>query len=206
MDAFLTPILSYVLLYKYIAIFVVVYTGAVIIPWPANAMLLAVGAFASQGFISFWLSLVVAVVANCLGDLTDYGIARKFGERFIHKFKIDKVRFFIRLKEELITDGAVTIFITRFAGSLSSVTNFLAGFVEVPFMTFLWFDLLGNFIEPFAALTLGYAVGNYWSDFSNLLSLIAGIFAAAILLFVLARIYRRMMKKYEEPEAGPEAK
>jgi membrane protein DedA with SNARE-associated domain len=65
-------------------------------------------------------------------------------------------------------------------------------------MTFLWFDLLGNIIEPFGALALGYAVGNYWSEFSNLLSLIAGIFAAAIVLFVLARIYRRIAKKYSE--------
>src|ERR1700685_4512947 len=109
MDSLLAPILSYVLLYKYIAIFFVVYTGAVIVPWPANAMLLAVGAFASQGYISFWASLGVAVVANCLGDLTDYAIARKFGEAFIHKFKIDKIRFFIRVKEELITDAAVTV-------------------------------------------------------------------------------------------------
>ncbi len=196
MDALLTPILSYVLLYKYVAIFLIVYSGAVIIPWPANAMLLAVGAFASQGFFSFWISLAVAVVANTLGDLTDYALTRKFGEPFLRKFKLDKVRFFIRLKEELVTDAAVTVFITRFAGSLSSITNFLAGLVEVPFWTFLWFDLLGNIVEPFGALALGYAVGNYWSDFSNLLSLIAGIAAAGILLFVLARIYRRMMRKY----------
>jgi membrane protein DedA with SNARE-associated domain len=197
MDALLNPILSYVLLYKYIAIFFVVYTGAVIVPWPANAMLLAVGAFASQGYISFWISLAVAVTANTLGDLTDYGISRWFGDSFIHRFGIDKVRFFIRLKEELVTDAAVTVFTTRFAGSLSSITNFLAGLVEVPFMTFLWFDLLGNIVEPFAALTLGYAVGNYWSNFSNLLSLTAGIIAAAVLLFMLARIYKRMMRKYE---------
>lgn len=196
MDALLTPILSYVLLYKYAAIFFVVYTGAVIIPWPANAMLLAVGAFASQGYIDFWISLSVAVVANCLGDLTDYAVARRFGERLIRRLKIDKVRFFVRLKEELIADAWITVFITRFAGSLSSITNFLAGFVEVPFAAFFWSDFLGNIIEPFGALALGYAVGNYWSDFSNLLSLTAGIFAAGALIFVLARIYRRIMKRY----------
>lgn len=198
MDSLLAPILSYVLLYKYVAIFFVVYTGAIIIPWPANAMLLAVGAFASQGFISFWASLAVAVTANTLGDLTDYAVARKYGEWVIRKLKLDKVRFFLRIKEELIADAGVTVFMTRFAGSLSSITNFLAGFVEVPFMTFFWFDLIGNTIEPFGALALGYAVGNYWSNFSNLLSLIAGIFAAAILLFMLGRIYRRIMKRYEE--------
>ena len=197
MDALLTPILSYVLLYKYITIFIIVYTGAVIIPWPANAMLLAVGAFASQGYFSFWISLVVAVVANTLGDLTDYGLTRKFGEVIIKKLKIDKVRFFLHLKEELHTDAAVTVFVTRFAGSLSSVANFLSGLVGVPFMTFLIFDTLGNIIEPLAALSIGYLVGNYWNDFSSLLSLIAAIFAVGIILFIVARMYRRMLKKYK---------
>lgn len=50
----LSSLPSYVLLYKYVAIALVVYSGAVILPLPANAMLLAVGAFASQGYFSFW--------------------------------------------------------------------------------------------------------------------------------------------------------
>ena len=159
-------------------------------------MLLAVGAFASQGYFSFWWSLTVAVIANTLGDLTDYGLARKYGEKIIQKLRIDKIRFFLQVKEELVTDAAITVFTTRFAGALSTVANFLAGLVEVPFKTFLWYDLLGNFIEPFAALSLGYLVGNYWNDFSNLFSLIAGIVATAVMLFILIRIYRRMLQKY----------
>jgi membrane protein DedA with SNARE-associated domain len=196
MDSLLTPLLSYVLLYKYITIILVVYIGAVGVPLPANAMLLAVGAFASQGFFSFWISLAVAVIANTLGDLTDYSLTRKYGEVIIRKLKMDKVKFFGNLKEELKNDAAVTVFTTRFAGSLSSITNFLAGLVEVPFLTFLFYDILGNIIEPFVALLIGYLVGNYWSNFSNLLSLAAGIIAVAIIIFILTRIYRRITKKY----------
>ena len=195
MDALLGPLLSYLLLYKYAALFIVVYSGAIILPLPVNAMLLAVGAFSSQGYFSFWISLALAVTANTLGDLTDYGITRRYGEAVTRKLKIDKARFFIQLKEELRTDAAVTVFTTRFAGSLSSIANFLAGLVGVPFTTFLFFDLLGNIIEPFAALAIGYLVGNYWSDFSGFLSLIAGMVAAGVILFILARIYRRMAGK-----------
>jgi membrane protein DedA with SNARE-associated domain len=198
MDSLLNPLLSYLLLYKYVALFIIVYTGAIMVPFPVNAMLLALGAFASQGYFSFWASLVIAVTANTLGDLTDYGIARKYGEWVIHKLRFDKVRFFIRLKEELRTDAAVTVFVTRFAGSMSSISNFLAGWVKVPFMTFFTFDLLGNIIEPGVALSLGYLVGNYWSDFSNLLSIIAGIAAVCIILFILLRMYRKMEAKYLE--------
>jgi membrane protein DedA with SNARE-associated domain len=197
MILFGSSLLSFILLYKYWALFLIVYLGAILVPWPVNLMLVAVGAFSSQGYFNFWISLAVAVVANTLGDLTDYGVTRYFGERVIRLLQLHRFRFFHHLQEELRTDAAVTVFLTRFAGSLSSITNFLAGLVGVPFKTFFTFDLLANIIEPFGALFLGYLVGNYWSDFSNLLSLIAGIFAVVVLLFVLLRIYKRITKKYE---------
>lgn len=196
MDYILNPLLSYLLLYKYSALFVIVYSAAIILPLPSNAMLLAIGAFSSQGYFSFWTSLAIAVTANTLGDLTDYGITRKYGNAVIRVLKLDRRRFFANLKEELRTDAAITVFTTRFAGSLSPVANLLSGLAGVSFATFLLYDFLGNMIEPFGALLLGYLAGNYWSDFSNLLGIIAGIVAVGIVIFILLRIYRRIMRKY----------
>jgi membrane protein DedA with SNARE-associated domain len=195
MDALLGFLLSYVLIYKYVAIFLVVYFSALILPLPANAMLLAVGAFASQGYLSVWVSLAVAAVANTLGDLTGYGITRKYGEAVIRKLRMSRVNVFGYLREELREDAAVTVFTTRFAGSLSTASNFLAGLVGVPFLTFFFFDLVGNIIEPAIALGLGYLVGDYWSDLPEFMGLIAGMVAVGVVLFILARIYRRTMKK-----------
>ncbi len=191
----LNSLLSYVLLYKYAAIALVVYSSAVILPLPSNAMLLAVGAFASQGYINFWYSLAVAVTANTLGDLTDYGITRRWGERVTRALHLHKFKFYNQLQEELRTDAAITVFTTRFAGSLSPVANFLAGLVGVPLKIFLVNDLAGNLIEPFCALALGYLVGDYWNDFSDLLELVAAIIAVGVIMFVLIRMYRRMTKQ-----------
>lgn len=196
MNDILAPLLSYVLLYRYVAVGIIVYISAVALPLPTNAMLLAVGAFASQGFFNYWIVVPVAVISNCLGDFTDYGIAMWYGEYVIRALRLRKVRFFEQLEEELRTDAGITVFITRFAGSLSPIAAFLAGLVNVPLGTFAFYDFLGNFIEPGAALSIGYLVGNYWSDFSNVFGLVAGIAATSILLFILARIYRRMMRKY----------
>jgi membrane-associated protein len=196
MDSLLAPLLSYLLLYKYVALFAVVYLSAAILPLPSNAMLLAVGAFSSQGYFSFWLSFALAVVANTLGDLTDYGLARKYGTAIVHALRLDRLAFFVQLEKELRIDAAITVFTTRFAGVLSTPANFLAGLAEVPFGTFLWCDFWGNAIEPFAALSLGYMAGNYWNDFSGPLSLLAGIVAVSVILFVLARIYRGMTRRY----------
>lgn len=196
MEFLLGPLLSFILLYKYAALFVVVYSAAVILPLPSNAILLAVGAFASQGYINFWFVLAIAVTGNVAGDCTDYGITRKYGESIIRKLKVNRVKIFEYFKEEMRTDAAITVFTTRFAGSLSPVANFLAGLVQVPFNTFLLFDFLGNFILPSVVLSIGYLVGNYWSSFSNVFGLFAGIAAAGITLFILAKIYRRIMRKH----------
>jgi membrane protein DedA with SNARE-associated domain len=197
MDSLLTPLLSYLLLYRYVALAFVVYIGAVGAPLPVNEMLLALGAFASQGYFSFWGSLMIAVIANCLGDLTGYAITRKWGDWIVRVLHLRKARFFVHLEEELRSDAAITVFTTRFAGSLSSITNLLAGLVRVPLGTFIFYDFIANVIEPAAALGIGYVVGNYWSDFSNLFTIIAAIFAVGIIMFVLIRIQRKIMKKYE---------
>jgi membrane protein DedA with SNARE-associated domain len=196
MNDILAPLLSYVLLYKYVAVGFIVYISAVILPLPTNAMLLAVGAFASQGYFNYWILVPLAVIANTLGDLTDYGLTRYYGDGIIRMLRLHKIKFYEQLKDELRTDAAVTVFITRFAGSLSPIAALLAGLVAVPLDTFFWPDLLGNIIEPGAALTIGYAVGNYWNKFSSAFDLFAAIAAAGILLFVLARMYRRMMRHH----------
>lgn len=192
----LAALLSFLLLYKYAALFAIVYAAALLLPLPTNTMLLAVGAFASQGYFNFWLSLAIAIVANTLGDLTGYGITRRYGERVVRALKMHNIRFFNQLREELRTDAAVTVFTTRFAGWLSTPTNFLAGLVAVPFPTFLWWDLLGNAIEPAVALSLGYAVGNYWDDLSGIFELIAAVIAVSVVIFVLTRIRNRITRKY----------
>ena len=194
----LTLLLSYLLLYKYVALAVAVYVAAIIVPLPTNAMLLAIGAFASTGYIfNIWISFAVAVIANSAGDLTDYFLARYFGPTVIRVLHLHKFKFFDQLRSELQTDAAVTVFTTRFAGSLSALGNFLSGIVGVPFWTFFWCDVVGNIIEPGAALGIGYAVGNYWSEFSGPLEIFAGIVAVLIVLFIVFRIYRRITRKYE---------
>lgn len=193
----LNPILSYLLLYKYATLAVVVYGSAVILPLPANAMLLAIGAFSGQGYFNFWASLAIAVIANTLGDLTDYAIARRWGESVIRVLKLNRLDFFNQLRDELRADAAITVFLTRFAGLLSTVANFLAGMVGVPFGTFLFYDFLGNFIEPGVALAIGWFVGDYWSDFSGSFELVGAIVAVSVIIFVLVRIRRRIMRRYE---------
>lgn len=193
----LAALLSWLLLYKYAALFAIVYSAALLLPLPANATLLAVGAFSSQGYFNFWISLAVAITANTLGDLTGYAVTRHWGETVTHALRLNKFRFFDQLAEEFRTDAAVTVFLTRFTNSLSTISNFLAGLVKVPFGTFFFYDLMGNIIEPGVVLSFGYLVGDYWNKFSDTFEIITGIIAVIVVMFVLSRISRRITKKHD---------
>lgn len=195
MSSLLNPILSYVLLYRYIAIFIFDFGSALILPLPMGVTLLAVGAFSSQGYFNLWYALIVAVVGNVLGDVAGYLLTRKYGETIIRKLKIDKSRFFVQLEEELRQDAVGTVFSSRFAGSLSSVVNLLAGFVKVPFLSFIIPDIVGDVIEPAAILLVGYVLGVYWSSASDVLTLSAAVVATALVLFIMFKMYRRMVRR-----------
>jgi membrane protein DedA with SNARE-associated domain len=195
MDFLLGSILPYVLIYKYAAIFIVSFLGAIILPLPVNMMLLAIGAFSSQGYFNIWFSLTAAMTGNILGDMMDYVLARRYGEALIRKLNIRHNAFFLQLEEELRSDAVSTVFTSRFAGSLSSITNFLAGFVGVPLWSFLIPDVVGDFIEPLVILFVGYGLGTYWSSASDILDMFAALVATAVILFILFRIYRRMLKR-----------
>lgn len=198
MDFLLHFFLPYLLLYKYEALFVIVFFAAIILPLPVSALLLAVGAFSSQGYFNFWASLATAQAANVLGDLVDYSLTRKYGYAVIKKLKIDKSRFYAQLKQYLISNAGLTIFVTRLAGSLDPLGSFLSGLVGIRFITFLFYDFLGNFLEMATVISLGYSAGSQWENFSNLLTIIGEIFVVAIIIFVLIRIYRRLTRPRNE--------
>ena len=180
MSSFLAPLLSFLLLYKYWAIFLTVFAAAIAVPLPINSILLAAGAFASQGYFSFSLSFAVAMVANLLGDSLDYFLARRYGHAALRLLRIRVPAYLERLEEYVRDHPGPTIFFTRFAGAADAVANVFAGFVGVPFLVFLWWDFLGNGISIGGVLWAGYFFGDNWAAFSKFFSLSNWIIFAII--------------------------
>ncbi len=192
MGSILTFLLSYLLLYKYAALFLIVFSSAMILPLPVTEVMLAVGAFVGQGYFDFIISLTVAQVANVLGDLVDYAIARKYGYGVIHKLRLNRSRFFTKLEQEMQVHARSTIFVTRFAGGLGPVVNLLSGAIGISLRKFLVYDFAGNLVYYIAALLIGYWAGSYWENFSELMSLVVGILVVVVVMIALWRIYKRI--------------
>lgn len=183
--------LSYLLLYKYAALFIIAFSSSVGAPIPCASLLLAVGAFSSYSYFDFTTSLVVAQIGNFGGDLTAYLLTRHYRMNIIRFLKLDRLRIFNRIAILVRTHAGPTIFITRFGGSLSPLTNYLAGMAPVGFITFIVYDFFGNLVYSLGLLSVGYILGDYWTVVTNYIWVIAGCVVLIVIGSMLLTLYRR---------------
>jgi membrane protein DedA with SNARE-associated domain len=147
------------------------FIAGILLPLPTSTVLLAVGAFAGQGYFNFPISLLIAAGANTLGDCIMYFVARKYGRRALDFFHLRIPRYIARLETYVRRHPRSTIFITRFVGTADPLTNLFSGFIGIPFGTFLTFDVLGNTASNGIVLCAGYVLGIDWQNFSNVLTI-----------------------------------
>jgi len=187
MNTILNMLLSSLLLYKYFAIFIVIFLAAVALPLPTDSMLLAAGALASQGYFSFSLALMVAVGANIAGDSFGYFIAKRYGRSALQMLHIRTPSYIDRLEQYIREHPGPTIFFTRFFGTADPLGNIFSGLSKVPFGVFLLYDIPGNFISNGGFLYAGYILGDNWKNFSKMVStpVWVAIGGMIILIFIL---------------------
>ena len=186
-------LLSWLLLYKYALLFGVFFLSALALPLPGNTLLFATGAFASQGYMDYSMALGAVFLGNVLGDVAGYALAAKYGDRFIRKFRIKRAS--LRQMESYVAKHPrMTIFLSRFGGTLDPVVNILSGLGEVSFKTFLIFDGIGNIASLWVVITAGFYFGDYWQTFSSIISTLGWIIFAVLSIVALVVIFRRQVK------------
>jgi len=201
MSSLVSPLLSFLLLYKYWALFVVTLSASIILPLPTNSLLLAAGAFASQGYFSFLLSLFVAVGANLLGDLFDYFLARRYGHRALKMLRIRTPSYMERLERYVRDHPGPTIFLTRFVGTIEPLTSLLAGFIGVPLGLFIFYDVLGNLVSDGGIMCIGYLLGANWQSVLKFLSITNWVLAGILIVAAVAAAlwYRNRRSRAIDP-------
>ncbi len=197
MSAILSFILSYLLLYKYPALFVITYLSSVLLPLPSDTALLATGAFAGQGFLNIYLVISVALAGSVLGDLTGFIVARKYGREFLMKIGLRKMIMsekYIKLEKFIADNSRSTIFVTRFIGQIGPLVNILAGLSEMPIKKFLLYEILGTATDVLAIGLSGYFLGSAWQNLTEVIEIVGvGLIVAAIAI-VFSKIYFRKLK------------
>jgi membrane protein DedA with SNARE-associated domain len=163
----LGDLLSFLLLYKYVALFVIGYVAALALPIPASTTLVAAGGFASQGYFDISYVLMTAFVANISGDATGYFLARRYGTRVFHSLGLGKVlttNTYKKLENYMRQFPQTVIFVSRFLTEIGPATSILSGLSRVSARTFFTFAVLGEIAYVFLYGLTGYYLGSEWEN------------------------------------------
>jgi membrane protein DedA with SNARE-associated domain len=192
MTALITATLAYLLLYKYVTLFLVAYLAALILPLPSNTSLIAASAFASQGYLNMPAVFLVAFVANVLGDWTGFFLSRKYGKVTLMKIGFKKIiesDRFIAFEKFIITNGKATIFITRFVGGIGPLVNILTGLSkDISFKKFLIYGVSGELVYVISLSATGYFLGTAWQNITDSIELVTIVIVTMFVLFVARKV------------------
>jgi len=193
----LALILSYLLVYKYLALFLIAFLASLAMPLPSTALLLASGAFAAQGYLNFYGALLVGWLGNTLGDTVLYLIAYRYGKPIFKRLGLGRLinsKKFIQLEERFINHSSLVIFFSRFLiPSLGSPVDVLAGVAKVSFKRFIFLEITGEFIYEVLYGSLGYLFGSQWQNIYKISENLTLILIIVVLLVILLRF--SLMKK-----------
>jgi membrane protein DedA with SNARE-associated domain/rhodanese-related sulfurtransferase len=174
-------------------VFVVTLAARVGAPLPAAPLLVVAGGLAAAGELSWPAALLLAIVANLLGDGVWYQAGRAYGHRVMKllcriSLSPDSC---VRQSESLIARwGGGALIAAKFLPGISVVAAPMAGALGMSLRRFLAYDLLAGALWSGAFLALGYLLSEQVQQVLDLLAG-AGLLAGLALLVIVAGLALR---------------
>lgn len=184
---------------------VIVFIGALGAPFPGTLLIIAAGAFARQGLLTWYTTGLTALAFVVLGDNLSYAMGYYARKPVLRRFQ-NSERW--RQAEETFDRwGGMAVVWTRFLiTGIAVPVNLIAGTSGFGLRRFLIYDLVGESIWVFGYGGLGYLFGTQWEVISELLSNVSGFALGLVLLGVGIWLGFRRYKALEARKAkAPEA-
>src|SRR6202008_4625456 len=188
----------------YVVLLAWVFAEQPALPIPSLPVVLAAGALAGTGHLSFWASLFFVAIAALSADSFWYALGRIKGIRilqFLCKISLEPDSCVRRTEGIFSKQGARSLLVAKFIPGLGTVAAPLAGIFHMRWLRFLLFDAFGSLLWAGSFLGLGYAfsgeiehVAEHLASMGGwLLVLLGGVFAAYIAYKYVAR--RRFLRE-----------
>ena len=196
MSFLLQTILPYLLLYNYVALFVIAYFAALAFPVPSAATIMASAAFASQGYFNLFWIIIVASMGNIIGDNTGYWLARRYGRSILYRIGFKRVLDslnFQSIEKQVKCRPALIVFFSRFQVWTTLSVNLISGLSKMRYVSYLFYEVLGEIIQVTMFAGLGYLFGANWQAMYDLVSTFFWILI--IVLILLAVIFWKKLAR-----------
>jgi membrane-associated protein len=167
---------------------------------PGETAVVLGGVLASRGHISLWLLIVVVVATAVAGPLVGYEIGRRMGDRLFSARLLSRIPGGVdRTRTVLRERGGVGVLIGRFVAVLRALVPAAAGAAQVPYRTFLVYNLIGGVIWGVGYSLLGYLAGSAYTVIERRVGV--GL-AVAIAVVVIAALAAWAMRRHRERVGG----
>lgn len=203
MEAILQALLSFVLAYKYVAIFCISALAGFAVPIPAGTLLVASSFFSTQGYMYLPWVIISGILGYVVGDNAGYWVARHYGQSMLDKVGIGHLTrsvAFERVNGIFERYPRLTISATRFTNSLTVTANIVAGLTRMPYGRYLAFEALGESLYVFIACGVGYFFGSNWEYVQDIIQNITVVVTLAIIL-AIAVLWKKLPRRRRASEA-----
>ena len=175
--------------YGYLALILVAFVEACCIPISSEITFAAAGALAATNHqFSLVLVIVIGTLAEMGGSLTSYWVGRRGGHQLFDrygKFVLVSHSDLDRAERFFANRGTWTVAVARVLPLIRCFASLGAGVVEVPFVPFTIFGLIGTAVWATVLSVLGYEIGSRMTNLFHSFSLIG---AALLVLFILGLV------------------
>src|SRR6516225_1825301 len=209
----MNAVVQFLVKHGYSVLFASVFARQICLPVPALLFLLAAGALAGSGRLSFVAALTLAVTACVLADLVWYEAGRRWGDRilhFIHGLALDPDAADRRSKENFARYGPQVLVVAKFVVGLDAAAPPLAGMSGTSRLRFVAFDAVGAALWSGAYAGLGYIFSQeldravaYAARMGRLLAVVV---LAGLCIYVGRKLVRwhRFMREFRLARITPE--
>ena len=149
---------------------------------PGDSLLFTAGIMASGGFLNIWTLLIGSFIAAVVGDNVGYWFGHHVGPKIFAKEDslLFKKHHLEEAKKFYELHGSKTIVLARFVPFVRTFAPIVAGAVQMPYATFMAYNLFGGLLWAVGLTLLGFFLGN--------IPIIKAHYEFVIILIVLASI------------------
>lgn len=150
---------------------------------PGDSLLFTAGLLAAQGHLSLPVLLIGCFLAAVAGDQVGYIFGRQVGPALFNRedSRLFRKEHAERARDFFAQHGAKTIVLARFVPIVRTFAPIVAGVGQMPYRTFVTFNLVGGLVWACGILGLGYFLGRVIPGIDRyLLPIVALIVAASL--------------------------
>lgn len=199
MDFILQNLIVYLVLYKYLTVFVITFFAALVIPIPSGSLLMAASAYAKFGYFNIYWIVILSIIGNVLGDNLGYFIARKYGRDVLSKIGFRRIlnsKSFKSIELGYNKHPGFIIFASRFEVLSTLSVNLLSGLSKTPYHKYLAHELPGSVAQVLLYSMIGYLFADNWESINSTIGKVTLVIVLVIVLLLVSFGKKIIKRKY----------